>query len=153
MPSSEPSEIPISIRPARESDLSYIVALDAGHSGDRKPDYWRDIFQRFVARGLAGRYFLVAEAAGRVIGFIVGEVRAWEFGSPPTGWVFAINVDADQRESGIANRLLEHICAGFKEQNVDTVRTMISREDTVIMSFFRSQGLKAGPFVELEKRI
>ena len=49
--------------------------------------------------------FLVAEAEGRVVGFVIGEVRDWEFGSPPCGWVFAIDVDPTVRQRGIGAAL------------------------------------------------
>jgi GNAT superfamily N-acetyltransferase len=143
----------LTIRPAGPADLPTVTALDASDSGAAKPDYWADIYERYVADAGAGQYFLVAEIGAQVVGFIVGEVRAWEFGSPPTGWVFAINVAAERREDGIARDLLAAICDGFRDRGVATVRTMISRDDILILSFFRSQGLSAGPYIELEKEL
>ena len=39
----------------------------------------------------------------------------------------------------------------LRADGVDTVRTMIARDDPLNMSFFRAQGMMAGPFIELEK--
>lgn len=94
---------------------------------------------------------MVAEAEGQVVGFILGEIRAWEFGSPPSGWIFAINVAKGARLDGVGTRLFEVICAQFTEAGVDRVRTMIAKDDPLVMRFFRSQGMVAGPFIELEK--
>jgi hypothetical protein len=33
---------------------------------------------------------------------------------------------------------------------MNKVRTMLARDANLVMSFFRSQGMMAGPFVELE---
>ena len=88
-----------------------------------------------------------------LVGFVVGEVRAWEFGSPPCGWVFAVNVAPEWRERGVGARLFDEICGCFAAAGVDTVRTMISRRDTLNLSFFRAQGLTAGPYIELERRL
>lgn len=142
-----------SIRPAKAADLDTVVALDEIGTGLAKPDYWQDMFARYVRRRRTGRHFLVAEAADAVIGFVVGEVRAWEFGSPPCGWVFAVNVSPDWRERGVGGRLFEAICRRFAADGVDTVRTMISRTDTLNLSFFRAQGLTAGPYIELERQL
>jgi len=141
------------IRRAKASDLEAVVALDEIGTGLAKPDYWQDMFARYVRRRRTGRHFLVAESAGRVIGFVVGEVRAWEFGSPPCGWVFAVNVSPAWRERGVGGRLFDEIGLRFRKDGVEVVRTMISRADTLNLAFFRAQGLTAGPYIELERRL
>ena len=80
-------------------------------------------------------------------------MRAWEFGSPPSGWMFAVQVRARLRVLGLGSRLFEAVCARFRAAGVDRVRTMVARDNTVIHSFFRSQGMTAGPFIELEMRL
>jgi GNAT superfamily N-acetyltransferase len=143
----------IHIRPAASSDLARVIELDERDTGQGKPDYWQDIFDRYVDGDRGQRYFLVAEQDDVVSGFIVGEIRAWEFGSTPSGWVFAINVSPDIREQGIASQLFDAICECFKDVGIHTVRTMISRNDPLNLSFFRSQGLSAGPYIQLEMHL
>jgi ribosomal protein S18 acetylase RimI-like enzyme len=138
------------VRPVRRDDLAQVVAIDATVTGLEKRDYWRSIHRRYGDSARAGRQFLVADDGERVVGFIIGEVRDWEFGSAPCGWVFAIDVKPDARLSGIGTRLLEAICAGFRRAGVRKVRTMLGRDNTLILSFFRSQGMMAGPFIPLE---
>ncbi len=146
-------DLPATIRDASASDVETVIALDAAATGLRKEGYWKDIFQRYVESPRTDRYFLIAEVHEEAIGFIVGETRIWEFGSPPSGWVFAVNVRAEQREHGVGSRLMDAICARFKAANVATVRTMISRDDRLNLSFFRSLGMTAGPYIELEKNL
>jgi ribosomal protein S18 acetylase RimI-like enzyme len=146
-PAANPSAV---IRIAEERDLEFVIALDERNTGVPKPTYWRDLFERFAASARP-RYFLVAEADGRFAGFIIGEVRAWEFGSEPCGWIFAIGVEPEVRLTGIGSRLLDALCARFKSAGVTKLRTMLGRDNSLIMSFFRSQGMMAGPFVQLEK--
>ena len=137
------------IRPATSSDLAEVIALDAETTGLAKPEYWREMFRRCAADG----FFLLAVAEGQVEGFIVGEVRAWEFGSPPCGWVFAVQVRPGTRLGGLGSRLFAALCEAFRAAGVDRVRTMLARDDTVIHAFFRSQGMVAGPFIQLESRL
>jgi ribosomal protein S18 acetylase RimI-like enzyme len=143
----------ISIRNAVASDIEAIIAIDEVGPAEEKPAYWRGIFDHYVKGGKKDRVFLVAEAGGGVVGFIVGEVRAWEFGSPPCGWVFALGVSPGARGVGIAKRMFEEICRRLTQANVTTVRTMVDRNNKVTLSFFRSQGLRTGRYVELEKEI
>jgi ribosomal protein S18 acetylase RimI-like enzyme len=141
---------PIVVRPVRRGDLAQIIAIDATVTGLEKRGYWRSIYRRYGESGHGERQFLVAHAGERVVGFVIGEVRDWEFGSPPCGWVFAIDVNPDSRQAGIGTRLLDAICASFQRAGVRKVRTMLGRDNTLILSFFRSQGMMAGPFIPLE---
>jgi N-acetylglutamate synthase-like GNAT family acetyltransferase len=141
------------VRKATLNDLADVVELDRQATGVEKPEYWRDLFERYVGAGRSRRIFLVAEAKAGLIGFVVGEIRAWEFGSPPCGWVFAINVAVDVREQKVGAGLLDAICARFRELGIDTVRTMLAREDRLNLSFFRSQGMRAGHHIQLEKKL
>ena len=139
------------VRSAAAGDLPQVIAIDARATGLPKPEYWAGILRRY-GRGARSR-FLVAEKDGRIVGYIVGEVRDWEFGSPPCGWVFGIGVPAEQREAGVATRLLEAITRAFRRQGVTTVRTLIARDNRLVLAFFRSQGLMAAPVIPLEKDI
>ena len=56
----------------------------------------------------------------------------------------------DARIKGVGTSLLAAICAGFRRAGVRKVRTMLSRDNNLILSFFRSQGMMAGPFIPLE---
>jgi ribosomal protein S18 acetylase RimI-like enzyme len=140
----------VAIRPARRGDLEAVIAIDARVTGLPKRDYWMSLYRRYGAGRDAGRQFLVAVSGEEVVGFVIGEVRDWEFGSPPCGWVFGIDVDPHARQSGVGARLLQAICAGFRRAGVDKVRTMLARDNRLVLSFFRSQGMMAGPFIPLE---
>ena len=140
----------IAVRPVRRVDLDQVVAIDKTVTGVEKRAYWHAVFRRYAGNGQAGREFLVADAGGRVAGFVIGEVRDWEFGSPPCGWVFGIDVRPDMRLAGVGTRLLAAICERFRRSGVQTVRTMLARDNTLVLSFFRSQGMMAGPFIPLE---
>ncbi len=140
----------IVVRTVRRGDLAAVVAIDARVTGLEKRSYWQSVFRRYGAEDGNGRSFLVADASGDVAGFVIGEVRDWEFGAPPCGWVFAIDVRPDARLSGVGTRLLEAICAAFRRAGVRKVRTMLARDNHLILSFFRSQGMMTGPFIPLE---
>ncbi len=139
----------LTVRNSKAKDVAAVVILDARITGHNKAEYWADMFERYGNR--SDRYFLVAEDAdGVLVGFIIGEVRAWEFGSPPSGWVFALGVAPDARLNKVGSTLFQAICVCLKSSGVDTVRTMLARKDELNMAFFRSQGMMGGPFIQLE---
>src|SRR5450631_28771 len=142
-----------SIRNAIPSDLDAVIALDQVTTKEAKPNYWQGIFSHYVTGGRKDRLFLVAETSDTVIGFIVGEVRAWEFGSPPCGWVFALTVSPNAREMSIGKRMFDEISVRLKHAGVSTVRTMVDLDNKLTLSFFRSMGLRTGRYIELEKQL
>jgi GNAT superfamily N-acetyltransferase len=141
---------PIEVRAVRRGDLDSVIDLDATVTGLEKRKYWLSVYRRYGSAANDGQQFLVALYDGRVAGFIIGEVRDWEFGSAPCGWVFAIDVDPRVREAGVGTLLLAAIAERFKRIGVRKLRTIVARENTLILSFFRSQGMMAGPLVALE---
>ena len=140
------------IRAVRGADLPQVIEIDAGITGLAKPDYWAGVLKRYGGRSAQG-FFLVSEAGKTVQGYIVGEVRDWEFGAPPCGWVFGIGVRPGARLEGLATRLLAEICARFRARGVDKVRTLMARDNALVLAFFRSQGMMAAPFIALEQDI
>ena len=146
----------VGVRRVRAADIPSVIALDARVTNLAKTEYWNDVFRRYGKQRLHERFFLVAENRAdrkdlRVLGFIIGEIRAWEFGSTPCGWVFALSVDPENRLHGVGSALLEALSAEFKKAGVGTMRTMVARDARLPMLFFRSEGLMAGPNIQLEK--
>jgi ribosomal protein S18 acetylase RimI-like enzyme len=152
---SEPTgdESPVRVRAVRRADLPEVIALDATVTGLHKADYWQRVYRRYGVGGQGLRHFLVAVAGPRVVGFMIGEVRDWEFGSPPCGWVFAIDVDPRMRQKGVGSRLLAAMRERFEHVGVRMLRTMLASDNQLILSFFRSQGLRAGRLIPLELEI
>ncbi|HEY6981637.1 GNAT family N-acetyltransferase [Reyranella sp.] len=119
--------------------------MDSRLTGTSKPQYWQEMLG-------PDRQFLVAETdKGALAGFIAGEIRAWEFGQPAAGWVFAIQIEPRLRLRGVGTQLFEALVARFRAKGVARVRTLVDRKDHLILSFFRAQGMVAGPSLQLDK--
>ena len=150
---------PSLVRRARRADLTQVIEIDARITGLRKPRYWAEILRRYGGRQRQRqRFFFIAQGPllgmrSRIDGYIVGEVRDWEFGSPPCGWVFGIGVRPDARLHGTGTRLLEAMCDAFRGCGVAAVRTLLARDNSLVLAFFRSQGLMAAPFIALEREL
>jgi hypothetical protein len=152
-PEENPPFSDVEIRTAQAEDIASVAILDEKTTGQPKHQYWQELFTHFHQSRGAGRAFLVAEQQGRVVGFITGEVRAFEFGSEPCGWVFALNVDPEIRVHNVGTRLFEALCEIFGRAGITKVRTMLNRDNHLVQAFFRSLGMMAGPFIQLEKEL
>ncbi|HWP25465.1 MAG TPA: GNAT family N-acetyltransferase [Xanthobacteraceae bacterium] len=144
------------VRRVAAADVPHVIALDERITGLAKPEYWQDVFERYGKSRAQGRHFLIAEPQTPnhrmpILGFIIGEVRAWEFGSAPCGWVFALSVEPRARLQGIGHQLLTAISDEFVKSGVRKMRTMVARNNRLHLLFFRAEGMMAGPYIQLEK--
>lgn len=141
----------VRVRDLRAEDLERVIAIDAPRAGAQSRPYWERLFRDSVgAPSPVPRVGLGAEAGGELIGYMTGEVRAFEFGSEPCGWILAVGVHPDHARVKIASTLLAEACRRFRESGVTAVRTMVRRSDVPMLSFFRSNGFVGGSFVQLE---
>jgi ribosomal protein S18 acetylase RimI-like enzyme len=142
---------PVTVRPLDPGDLGAIVRIDSVQTGEPKPAYWKRIFREFLSSDAANaRVGLAAEQDGRVIGVLFGDVRAFEFGSEPCGWILEIGVDPAFTRSGVASALLRAGCDRLRATGVSVVRTMVRRNNVPVLTFFRTNGFAGGPYVQLE---
>ena len=140
----------VTVRALDLGDLAAIVRIDAVQTGEHKPSYWKRIFKEFLDSGAHARVGLAAESDGKVIGFLFGDVRAFEFGSEPCGWILEIGVDPGFTRAGVASALLGEGCDRLRRTGVTVIRTLVRRNNVPVLTFFRTNGFAGGPYVQLE---
>jgi ribosomal protein S18 acetylase RimI-like enzyme len=138
----------VRIADATSSDLAEIIDLDARITGFARAEFWNDLFHRRDASDTL--CVLVAKSAGKIVGYALGEIRSWPVRAPACGWLYAIGVDERYRLQRCASTLMAELISRFKQSGVGAIRTVINMDDHLLMSFLRSFGMTAGPFVELE---
>jgi ribosomal protein S18 acetylase RimI-like enzyme len=138
----------ITVAEANPSDLAEIVALDARITGFARTEFWNDLFRQRAASDTL--FVLVAKSSSKIVGYALGEVRSWPVRAPACGWLYAIGVEKEYRLHKAASALMIGLIARFKKCGVGAIRTVIDVDDHLLMSFLRSFGMTAGPFVELE---
>ena len=65
----------------------------------------------------------------------------------------ALSVEARARLRGTGQALLEALSIEFKNAGVSKMRTMVARDNRLHLLFFRSAGMMAGPYIQLEKEL
>ena len=141
-----------SVRPVNETDLGDIVRIDEKISGEYRPHVWEDRILYYLRRDPDSS--VVAESGGRVIGFMLGEVRSGEFGlEEPTGWIEVLGVDPDARGGGVGRSLAEAMLRHFKVKGATRVRTLVDENMDGIASFFRSMGFEPSRVMPFEKSL
>jgi len=140
----------VKVRSLDTVDIGDVVAIDEKISGEYRPDVWDRRIAYYLRRDPDAA--LVAELEGRVVGFMLGEVRAGEFGlEEPTGWIEVLGVDPEVRGKAIGRRLAEAMLAHFRTMDAVKVRTLVDDDMPDIAGFFRSLGFEPAtlrPFVK-----
>lgn len=140
------------IRNLSELDLDAITRIDDRITGQYRPDVWERRLVYYIRRDPDAPK--VAELDGKVVGFMLGEVRGGEFGlDEPTGWIEFFGVDPDARGAGLGRRLIDALLEHFRASGAHITRTMVAARDTEIDAFFRAMGFAPAPLSALERRL
>lgn len=142
MPTADATDV--TIRSLDDTDLGAVTALDERVTGSYRPDVWERRFAYYMRRDPDAS--LVAESDGKLVGFMMGEIRSGEFGlEEPTGWVEVIGVDPEARGQAIGRRLAESILEAFRGRGAVTVRTLVDEDQSGIGEFFAALGFEPAP--------
>lgn len=142
----------IRIRPLTELDIEAVTRIDERITARYRPEAWERRIGYYLRRDPEASQ--VAEVAGRVCGFMLGEVRGGEFGlEEPTGWIEFFGVDPDVRGRHLGRRLCDALLVHFRQQGAQVARTMVAAKDAEIAGFLGAMGFATAPLTALEKRL
>jgi len=97
---------------------------------------------------------LGAEIDGKLVGFLIGDIRRWEFGrSEMIGWILTLGVDREYHGMGVGRKLGDTLFDHFRKKNVRKVQTLVEWYDGELISYFKSLGFNLLPMLPLEKEI
>ena len=142
----------VTLRPVSELDIESVCAIDERISGKDRPGEWERRISYYIRRD--PELSLVAVEGPRVVGFMLGEVRAGEFGlEEPAGWIEVLGVDPDCQGRSVGKKLLEGMLKGFKSRGCKAVRTLVSETgQKELLLFFEAGGFKSTPIRTLERK-
>lgn len=141
----------LEIRRMTARDTESVLRINAAITGRPPEAQWESRIIDYVTRNPLG--CLVAEEAGTVVGFVIGDIRGWEFAIPKSGWIEIVGVDPKCQGRGVARLLIEKLHVFFRNQNVERVMTMVNWNDGGLVGFFRSLGFERSEFIVLEEGV
>ena len=102
------------VRPLSDTDIEDITRIDEKVGGVYRPDFWEHRVIYYLRRDPEGSQ--VARVGGKVVGFMLGDFRAGEFGlEEPSGWIERFGIDPDYRGQGIGRQLFDAMAAPLEE--------------------------------------
>lgn len=139
----------VQIRRMSHADLPKILEIDLGIIGKERAATWTEKLETlwFVQRPALN---FVAVVKDEVVGFVLGDVRGTEYGTPMSGWIDVIGVHPAYQGQGIGKRLVEAFCQWCQANEVKT-RVIIRENDEPLRKFFESVGFQRGKLVDFER--
>ncbi|HSW40024.1 MAG TPA: bifunctional helix-turn-helix transcriptional regulator/GNAT family N-acetyltransferase [Acidobacteriota bacterium] len=149
----------VSIRFLGMNDVECILRIERMISDDRdsdnaeRPANLKDAIAYHLQYG-DPLMRLGAEIDGKLVGFIIAEIRRWEFGhGETTGWILILGVDPEYRGMGVGHKLGATLIDYFRQKNVAKIRTLVEWHDGELISYFKSLGFTMLQMLPLEKEI
>jgi len=143
------SEKEVRIRRMTPEDLPKILRIDSILTGKGRAVTWQESVETLWFAERPALNF-VAEVRDKVVGFILGDVRGAEYGTPMCGWIDVIGVHPGWQRKGIGKRLVETFCQWCQSNQLRT-RIIIRQDDKRMQNFLMSQKFKKGPLVDFER--
>ncbi|MBI2816891.1 MAG: GNAT family N-acetyltransferase [Acidobacteria bacterium] len=144
---------PVYIRNLRQDDLPAIVDIEDRTTGVSRKPYWQKRIE--MSEAIRPHWTsLVAESDNRVVGFVFGRAGELEFGLPGTvAWIEIIGVDPAYRHCGIGAKLLEQFSSSAEDHGIQTIFTVIDKNNTDMERFFTRIGFSEGEMVHFQKTL
>ncbi|MDP2936140.1 MAG: GNAT family N-acetyltransferase [Dehalococcoidia bacterium] len=137
----------VRIRPLSKEDIPSILEIDGKITAASRSSLDREKINYYLRNP---NLCWGAEASGCLIGFMLGDIRGWEFGLSEAGWIEILGVDPSRQRKGVGRALLTAMIDEFKNRGVKTVR-VVARWYDPILSFFRAEGFEHGELLSVQK--
>lgn len=141
----------ILIRRLNARDIDFIMQIDEKITGKPREAYWESKIASYMSRDPMACF--VAEIDERIVGFVLGDIRGWEYAIPLTGWLEIIGVDPDYRGKGVGKKLSEALFDYFRKNGLKNIMTMVNWNEVDLIDYFGSMGFERGEFINLIKKL
>lgn len=137
----------IIVRTLTKADIPSILEIDSKITGASRTSLDSEKIDYYLRNPLV---CWCAEHQGKLVGFMLGDVRGWEFGASESGWIEIMGVDPAYQRKGVGTAMLNAILDELKKKGVKTVR-VVARWYDPILNFFRAEGFEQGELLSVQK--
>jgi ribosomal protein S18 acetylase RimI-like enzyme len=141
----------IKIRKIRIEDVSEIIAIQESILQKKVSKKWVQMVEDHLKKQEGVGF--VASKDGRVVGFIIGEIKGEGFGLEQSGWIEVVGVHPRQMGVGIGRILAEKLFAFFKKEGIRDIHTAVRWDAGDMLSFLKAIGFDRSPFINLRKHL
>jgi ribosomal protein S18 acetylase RimI-like enzyme len=129
----------------------HIFMIDRHIGSLERPISYVDLIHGDVSQLL--RFGLVAEVAGHVRGFILGQPAHVGEGAARIGEILILGVHPDYQRKGVATKLVNELCDKFHTEDIRRARIEVDQRDKDLLGFIEGMGFGVGHRIEYSKKL
>jgi N-acetylglutamate synthase-like GNAT family acetyltransferase len=141
----------VNIRPLTENDFEAVSKIQEAIMKKQPGEGLRRRMQDYIKKDPEAN--LVAETEGKVVGFVIGGIKDWEFGVEKSGWLEIIGIHPKYMGQGIGRMLGKRLLEHFKKKSIKNIYTVARWDSGDLLAFFKSIGFDRSDFINLERRL
>lgn len=136
------------IRQLRMDDIPVVQAIDRKIT--QRATTWDNVDVYLAGQPLLS---FVAEYRGEVVGFLLGDVKSYEFGLAQSAWIETIGVDPAYQRHGVGGRLVQAFLDHCRRSGIGSVHSLIKENDAGVRTFYEAIGFARGELINMEKTL
>ncbi len=143
----------VSVRSITEVDIPDVVRIEREITGSPQVRTLEAILRHYIHHGDPD-LLLAADADGKLVGLLIGEIRPWEFGEDEeVAWVKVVGVDPKHQGQGIGKQLGEAFVEKLRAKGIERIRTLVPWDSGDLITYFKALGFDRSHFVALERSV
>ena len=144
----------VTIRLMEAGDFDAVVEIDGKILKTSRPEYYEQKFEKLFQSKDYLPVSLVAEADGKVVGFVMGELYLGEYGIfQEEATLDTIGVDPDYRHQGVGEQLINEFVGHLRDVGVQKINTLVAWNDTDLIRFFSANRFSPSNTMNLERTL
>lgn len=142
-------ELKINVRKMEEEDIESVLEIDRKIVGPDRAATYTMTPTNYVGGELD--VSVVAEAKGKIVGFLLGRVTESTYDVGESFLLELIGVDQEYKRRGVGRSLVEAFEETCRERGASSIRVLVSWHDWWLLSFLRSLDFSRGEMTEFVK--
>ena len=139
----------ISIRKLEKRDAEEISRINDVITKSALKDEIRKTVEKSSER--SGELSLVAEAEGKVVGYMITYLLVGGFGMKKSAWIALFGVDPKYMGEGIGKALAKEVFEFYEAKGIKDIYTSVRWDSTDLLSFFKALGFDRSNYINLRK--
>ena len=149
------NESTIKIRLMKADDFNAVVGIDEKVLKNRRMEYYKIKFEKFVeSKDYLPASLVAVKEDGTVVGFVMGEIFIGEYGIfQEEATLDTIGVDPSYQHRGIGELLLNEFVDHLRSLRVQKINTLVNWNDSRLIHFFSANQFSPSKTINLERNL
>lgn len=143
----------VTVRSLTQADIPAMVDIERAITQSVELEALERTLMAYLSQGDPD-LLLGAEEANEFVGFLIGELRPWEFGEEASvAWIKVVGVHPRHQGKGIGRKLGEVFMKNLKAKGSVRMRTLVPWDSGDLITYFKALGFDRSSYVALERDV